>query len=117
MSRMPRHSGNAVHPQNPRPAFLPCLAVRLTIGLPQFGHAGSKVGCVVSLGLTDAGVLDAQLEAGRLPADPTCRIMLTNSFPPIRSILRPRANSVASFVNSPAETTKPPAAPLAAIAP
>ena len=39
-ARIPRHFGNVLHPQNSRPAFAPCFAVRFTISAPQRGQVG-----------------------------------------------------------------------------
>jgi hypothetical protein len=44
-------------------------------------------------------------------------IMAKSRWPSINSMLRPAENSLASLVNTPEVTTKPPASPRAAMAP
>ena len=109
--RVPLHLGKAVQPQNSLPAFVPWRAIRATIGAPHDGHAGVRellASPDVSLGTErdDRSVWIAKTSES-----------FANSSPSTSSTFLPAAKLFASFVKWPLVTTKPPAAPVAAITP
>src|ERR1035437_3399502 len=100
---VPRHAGKSIQPQNALPALRPCFAVRRTMGLEQIGHSG----CTTALGRAAIVCIN-----GCLPATGRSTFACL-----ISSMLRPLAKALASSVKLPEVTTKPPAAPFAAMTP
>lgn len=98
--RVPRQAGNWVHPRKTR------LALRLPP--PAFAN----LGVITSPHRGQRGV-----GAGFALTSPTARNHRVSLFPSINSMFVPKANFIASEVNTPDVTTNPPAAPFAAMTP
>ena len=113
---VPRQSGKVPQPQKVLPALSPRLATRCTILAEQTGHSTRITG-----GDMVAEVFSYDLDLRVVSSCPFAALacwISPNSFDPsTRVMLRPLAKAIASSVKLPEVTTKPPAAPLAAMTP